>query len=142
MPCPAFSRKGRAFLALVVLFFIAAFTAQATWREGSFAPNSDVILVSQAWAALADDPGQQNPAMAWSAKGAPGMDWELFGAYGYAADMVIPVLALGQTAAWAPSTTRGPWGRGLWWGRWVLTMAGWFVSALGLAAITGITRRD
>jgi len=89
----------RAFLALIVLFAIAAFTAQATWREGSFAPNSDVILVSQGWVALANDPGQPNPAVAWSGKGAPGMDWESFNAYGYAADVVIPVLALGQTTA-------------------------------------------
>jgi hypothetical protein len=132
----------RALYWLLALFFIASIAAEATWCEGSFAPNSDVLLVSPGWAALANDPATANPAAAWSGASAPGRDWETFNAWGYGADVVVPILALGQTAAWAPSTTRGPWGRGLWWGRWLLTMAGWFVSALGLAAITGIIRRD
>ncbi|MCV2865600.1 hypothetical protein OE647_12780 [Defluviimonas sp. WL0075] len=56
--------------------------------------------------------------------------------------MVVPILTLGQTTAWAPSTNRGAWGRVLWWARWVLSSAGWIVTALGAAAITGIIRRD
>ncbi|MGB5870131.1 MAG: hypothetical protein WBH04_08010, partial [Albidovulum sp.] len=59
-----------------------------------------------------------------------------------AADIAGPVLALGQSAAWAPSPTRGPWGWHLWWARWVLSSLGWIVTALGAAAITGIIRRE
>ncbi len=51
---------------------------------------------------------------------------------------MIPILDLGQTDAWAPSKDSGTWGKGLWWGRWVLAALGWLVTALGVAAITGI----
>jgi hypothetical protein len=150
----------RSFLALLVLFAVAFTLAQKTWNEGSFAPNSDVILASPEWrdlmardcipdllpdGALSDPPAEcvVKPAEKWSDKHAiPGLDWDSFSAWGYAADLVVPVLNLGQTSAWAPSKDRGPWGHTLWWGRWVLTGLGWLVSALGIAAITGIMQRN
>lgn len=70
------------------------------------------------------------------------MDWDTFNRYGYAADLVIPILDLGQTDAWAPSKDRGDWGKALWWGRWVLAALGWLVTGLGVAAITGIMQRS
>jgi len=56
--------------------------------------------------------------------------------------VVIPIIDFGQTGAWAPSTTRGPWGERLWWARWILSALGWIVAALGAAAVTGIIRKD
>ena len=142
---------GRSLVALVILFLAATFLADRAWTEGSFAPNSGPVLVSEDWKAydardclsLGAAPGcLPNPAAAWSAAGAPGADWDSFNPLGYAADLVIPILDLGQTAAWAPSKDRGAWGWGLWWGRWLLSALGWIVTALGAAAITGIIRQD
>ena len=83
-----------------------------------------------------------NPAAEWSSFGQQGLDWDTFNRYGYAADLVIPVLDLGQTDAWAPSKDRGFWGSVLWWGRWVLESLGWLVTALGVAALSGIMQRN
>ncbi|KIC30844.1 hypothetical protein RA25_18160 [Leisingera sp. ANG-S5] len=118
---------------------MAVCPAHLAWEEGSFAPNSGPILTSPEWKALArTDP---NPAQAWG-QSVPGKDWESFDKYAYAADLVIPILDLGQTDAWAPSTERGWWGKQLWWLRWVFTTLGWIVTALGAAALTGIIRRE
>lgn len=134
----------------IALFLTAPAKAHFTWTEGSFAPNSDVIVTSPGWlqAEAADcvpvpTPGcDPNPALTWSNDPAGGLDWDSFNRYGYAADLVVPVLDLGQTDAWAPSKDRGPYGKALWWGRWVLAALGWFVTALGVAAITGIMQRN
>ncbi len=147
-------RPWNALVALAAVFAVAWALASTTWTEGSFAPNSDVILTSPAWTdlmetdcigPLPDDyfkDCEKNPAEAWSAKDAPGMDWDSFNSLAYAVDLVVPILNLGQTEAWAPSKDRGPWGSVLWWGRWVLIAAGWFVTTLGVAALTGIIRRE
>ncbi|MGC1498112.1 MAG: hypothetical protein WA790_20065 [Sulfitobacter sp.] len=152
---------------LALLIFLATIPAHHAWEEGSFAPNSGPIIVSEGWQNLHTTEG--NPAKVWSGDAAqtgwsppetdttdwdqdtfdeawksvaPGRDWETFNRYAYGADIVIPLINFGQTEAWAPSTTRGPWGWHLWWLRWVFTVFGWIVTALGAAAITGIIRRD
>ncbi|MEP2027498.1 MAG: hypothetical protein ABJI96_02175 [Paracoccaceae bacterium] len=125
---------------LIALIVLAICPAHLAYEEGSFAPNSGPIQASAAWQDYANAPG--NPAERWSAKWAPGQDWETFNRYAYAADLVIPIIDLGQTAAWAPSTTRGWWGKQLWWAQWFFIAMGWIVTALGAAAITGIIRRD
>ncbi len=135
---------------LFLLWAVAFGMAQKTWDEGSFAPNSDVILVSPGWAQVTAldclpaliRPCDPNPAATWSNDPTLGLDWDSFSAAGYAADLVIPILTLGQTEAWAPSKDRGDWGKALWWSRWVLAALGWIISALGAAAITGIIQRD
>ena len=144
---------GRSVIALAALILAAWFLADQTWTEGSFAPNSDYVILSPGWTDLTDQdcigpmttgtlPCHPNPADIWSAKNAIGMDWESFSARAYAADLVIPVLDLGQTSAWAPSSSRGDWGYALWWARWVLAALGWLVTALGAAAVTGIIQKD
>ncbi|TMM55204.1 hypothetical protein [Sulfitobacter sabulilitoris] len=130
----------RSLIVLVLLIMAATIPAHYAYEEGSFAPNSGPILASADWQDHAGRSG--NPAAQWSSPGAPGQDWESFNRYAYAADLVIPIVDLGQTAAWAPSTSRGPWGWHLWWLRWVFVGMGWVVTALGAAAITGIIRRD
>jgi hypothetical protein len=125
--------------ALFLLWALAIYPAHLAWEEGSFAPNSGPILTSPDWMWYAQI--EENPADTWS-KTLPGKDWETFNRYAYAADLVIPILDLGQTDAWAPSTERGLWGYHLWWLRWVFTIAGWIVTALGAAALTGIIRRE
>lgn len=134
------------------LFLTAWIMAHSAWEEGSFAPNSDVILTSAGWQAAlagdcfpkdsAPDNCEKNPAETWANDPARGMDWDTFNAPAYALDLVVPILTLGQTDAWAPSKDRGAWGWALWWGRWVLIIGGWLVSALGVAAITGVMQRE
>ncbi|MFV1494336.1 hypothetical protein VWX97_20185 [Phaeobacter sp. JH18-32] len=117
----------------------------ATWHTGGFAPNSSIVLTSQDWATYDTRdtlPAPRNPAYHWSETTIPGRDWESFSAIAYAADVVVPIIDFGQTEAWAPSTTRGPAGVMLWWARWIFTLAGWIVTALGAAALTGIIRRE
>ena len=142
----------RSFYMLVTLIFIGWFLADRAWEAGDFAPTAGPILMSESWQTLATDPNIDNPAAVWSDKFmlapegvpvlTPGRDYETFHAVSYAVDLVVPLVSLGQEAAWAPSTTRGPWGQTLWWVRWWLIVLGWIVTAIGAAAVTGVIRRD
>ncbi len=103
----------------------------------AFAPNSPVVLISEEWETVATLP---NPAAEWEA--GPGRDYETYNSLAYAFDTVIPLIDLGQESAWSPSTSRGPFGWIAWWAKWILKVAGWIITALGAAALTGIIRRD
>lgn len=130
----------RSLLSLLGLWAVAVWLAHLAWTTGDFAPNSGPVQMSERWQALAMS--AENPAQVWSSASDAGRDWETFNRYAWAADLVIPIIDQGQTAAWAPSTARGDWGRRLWRYGFLLQMAGWIVTALGAAAITGIIRRD
>lgn len=142
----------RSFFMLLALVLCGWFLAAKAWDAGDFAPTAGPILMSESWQALATDERIENPALVWSEKymlspeGVPvltaGRDYETFNPVAYAVDLVVPIVALGQEAAWAPSTTRGPWGWWLWWARWWLIALGWIVTAIGAAAVTGVIRRD
>lgn len=119
------------------LFLFAAALFSATWHSGAFAPNSPVVLISEEWEAVVTLP---NPAVEWEA--GPGRDYETYNSLAYAFDTVIPLIDLGQETAWAPSTSRGPVGWIAWWAKWIFKGAGWIITALGAAALTGIIRRD
>ncbi|MEO0380928.1 MAG: hypothetical protein AAF252_11710 [Pseudomonadota bacterium] len=144
----------RSVFVLAALICATIVPAHYAWEEGSFAPNAAPVLVSDSWLKIAQsDP---RPAAVWAGDRlpvgatdttltdwkaiAPGRDWETFNRYAYGFDVVIPIIDFGQTDAWAPSTTRGDWGKVLWVARWVLSVMGWIVTALGAAAITGIIR--
>ena len=142
----------RSFYMLLALVFAGWFLAYNAWKDGDFAPTSGPVLMSESWQKLATDPTITNPAKVWSDKYmqasdgtsvlTAGRDYETFNAASYAVDLVVPIVALGQEAAWAPSTTRGPWGRWLWGARWWLISLGWIVTAIGAAAVTGVIRRE
>lgn len=119
------------------LFLFAAALFSMTWHSGAFAPNSPVILISEEWASVLSE---DNPAKAWEV--GPGRDYETYNSFAYAFDAVIPLIDLGQESAWSPSTSRGPFGWFAWWAKWILKIAGWIITALGAAALTGIIRRD
>ncbi|MFN4205268.1 MAG: hypothetical protein ACK4HG_02660 [Agrobacterium albertimagni] len=120
---------------------IMMFAAQLTWNAGDFAPNSAVVLTSQDWKTIADGPSE-NPAADWITANAPGKDYETFYAFAYALDVVVPVLDLGQTDAWAPSPARGEWGYWIFYLQKMFIVAGWVVTAIAAAAISGMIRRD
>lgn len=149
----------RSVMILFALIALSAVFADRAWQTGGITPNSAHVLVSPGW--LAHHAVEGAPAQAWIGDVipagwspdpetpeqkwpdvAPGRDWETFNALAYGADIAIPIIAFGQTDAWAPSATRGAWGTFLWWWRWVATTTGWIVTGLAAAAVTGIIRRD
>lgn len=134
-------RPGRSVTLAVLLITALGLFFTATWRAGDMAPNAAPILVSTDWIAVTQA-HPDNPAAVWSRPDQAGKDWETFNGFAYAADLVIPIVALGQESAWAPSTSRSPLGRIGWWLRWVAKGIGWILTALGAAAITGVIRRD
>lgn len=140
----------RALLWLAGLIAIATLLAAQSWAEGGMAPANDLVAASDSWQQMvAQDclptptPGCiANPAEAWNGPAGAGVDWEGFHPLAWGADLVIPVVSLGQTAAWGPSAARGPWSATLFWARWPLIAMGWLVSALAAAAATGIIQRS
>ena len=122
--------------------------AQQIHIHGQFAPTSSVVLTSQDWLdSFPTDPVPDSPLWrvqldAW-AQTTSGRDYTSFSAFLYALDLFIPLDALGQEKNWAPSAERGWWGD---WGhrlRWLVQMAGWVITAIGAAVVTGlIGRRD
>ena len=138
-----------------VLFWIAVILgiticfAQQIHIHGQFAPTSSVVLTSQDWLNSfpteplhPDSPLWRAQLDAW-AQTTSGRDYTSFSAFLYALDLFIPLDALGQEKNWAPSAERGWWGE---WGhrlRWLVQMAGWVITAIGAAVLTGlIGRRD
>ncbi len=144
----------RSFYGLAFLMGLGWYVADQTWKAGDFAPNSDIILGSENWQSLATDDAIANPAQVWSdryatlptdndpGQYAKGRDYETFNAGFYAIDTVVPIISLGQEAAWSPSTNRGVWGQRMWRLGYWLTILGWVVTAIGAAAITGVVRRE
>ena len=134
-------RPARAlFFAAALVIGLGAFFDQA-WRAGDMTPNAAPILISADWIS-ATETHADNPAAFWSSSTEAGKDWETFNGYAYAADLVIPIVSLGQETAWAPSTSRSPLGRIGWWLRWFAKALGWIITALGAAAVTGAVRQD
>ena len=134
-------RPARAVTIAVLLVLTLGLFYQKAWDAGDMTPNAAPILVSRDWIA-ATQSHPDNPAKFWSDKGQAGQDWETFNGFAYAADLIIPLVVLGQESAWAPSTSRSPLGKIGWWMRWFAKAIGWIVTALGAAAITGVIRKD
>ncbi len=152
----------RALIASFVIWLAAALTG-TIYTRGQFAPNSDVILTSPEWQAASAAgcplPAAQGfataraggcvmplflwtgptvmPEGSWPAMRAA-KDYETFSAPLYALDLFLPIVELGQVAAWAPSKDRGPWGKAGFFGRWMVELAGWLIAAVGAAVMTGL----
>ena len=72
-------------------------------------PAAAPILVSAAWVS-ATQTHPHNPGAFWSSKGQARQDYETFEAFAYLADLLIPIVNLGQEDACGPSTVRSDWG--------------------------------
>jgi len=127
-------------LALLLILGLGLFF-RAAWQAGDMTPNAAPILVSTAWIE-ATQSHPDNPGAFWSSAGQAGEDWETFSGFAYGADLVIPIVNLGQENAWAPSTSRSPLGWIGWWLRWFAKGLGWVVTALAAGAITGVIRKE
>lgn len=134
-------RPWRALIAALVLMIGLGAFFQATWAAGDMTPNAAPILISDDWIE-ATRVAPDNPGAYWSAPGRAGQDYETFNGFAYAADVVVPLVSLGQEEAWAPSTARSPLGRAGWWLRWIAKGLGWVITALGAAALTGVVRQE
>jgi len=108
--------------------------------NGQMVPNSDIILTSTDWiASVAANP--TSPVEAWS-ETIPGKDYETFSAIGYGFDLFIPLDALGQELAWAPSYARGWYGAFGHYLRWPIQVMGWMLTGIGAALLTGLIGRE
>jgi hypothetical protein len=138
-------QPARIFLTLIPLWVLTALLYGHIYALGQMAPNSAVILTSADWlAAVAQGAHDRVPALhIWT--GAAGYlpkpsyeDYETFSAALYAADLFIPLDAIGQEGAWAPSFDRGVWGEVGYWARFPIQLAGWVITAVGAAVVTGL----
>lgn len=106
-------------------------------------PNSDVIMVSAEWLAAVKD-NRMAPTGVWMRdSGLASAHYETFFAMIYALDVFLPLVDLGQESTWAV-TAPVTFGAG-WWLRvatFLYQVAGWVVTSLGLAAITGFVQRN
>lgn len=130
--------KAALWAAGIVLFSILFYAW--VYSAGQMVPNSDIILTSADWSAIADMPENANPARIWSGSLA-GTDYETFSAIGYGIDLFVPLDALGQEKAWAPSKDRGPLGYAGFYLRWIIQVSGWIITAVGAATLTGLVGR-
>lgn len=108
------------------------------YAQGWMVPNSPIILTSADWA-TAYGADAIYPALKWQGQAAA--HYETFFAIPYALDVFLPVVDLGQHAAWT-QTTATYWGVGLRVFTWALQGAGYLITGLGLAAATGIIQKD
>jgi hypothetical protein len=58
-----------------------------------------------------------------------------FNPLAYTADVILPIVDLGQKSAWQPQ------GSALYWS-WALTVAGWVLTTAVVAGLTGILKHD
>jgi hypothetical protein len=117
---------------------IAYFTAYST---GLMVPNSDVIMVSAEWLAAVAQNGVA-PTDLWTNKDAlASIHYESFFAAIFALDVFLPLVDLGQESTWAVTTTTN-WGICLRVATFLCQVAGWVVTSLGIAAVTGFVQRN
>lgn len=133
-------RPARVVVWAAILMVALGLYFHKTWQAGDMTPAAAPILVSAAWVS-ATQTHPENPGAYWSSVGQAGQDYETFEAFAHAADLLIPIVNLGQEDAWGPSTSRSAWGWHGWWIRWLAKILGWVVMALGAAAVTGVIRR-
>jgi hypothetical protein len=134
---------------IAAILGITIWFAQQIHIHGQFAPTSSVVLTSQDWLdSFPTEPLHPSSPLwraqmdAW-AQTTSGRDYTSFSAFLYALDLFIPLDALGQEKNWAPSAERGGWGDLGHRLRWLVQMAGWVITAIGAAVLTGlIGRRD
>ncbi len=146
----------RVFAWLAALWIVGASLLAVGEARDAIRPNVAVILRSPEWVLCGvgrDDRVQLTSVDAARAGlAAPGQSqldcwrgqpeaasYPKFNAFMFAVDTMLPALDTGQRAYWAPDT-RVPFGRILKQMTYALTIAGWALSLLAVAAFSGIVR--
>lgn len=115
-----------------IWFFLA-------WQAGVMVPNSDIILTSADWS-TAMKTAADAPSAEWM-KLPSARHYETFYCLPYALDVFVPLVSLGQENAWAITTVT-------WFGwatrcfSFAYQIAGWAITAMGIAAITGFVQKN
>jgi hypothetical protein len=68
-------------------------------------------------------------------------EYPRFNAPIYSLDVFLPIVDLHQESRWLPNMRNG-WGWALWVYMWVHIMAGWVLTSLFVAALTGIIKKE
>ena len=66
-------------------------------------------------------------------------EYPCFNRWAYGADLVLPIVALGQDDAWRPIHDDHPWWVGL---RWVFIVVGWALATVFVASFTRLVGRE
>ena len=132
------------------LILVAGLLNLVAFSAGQFAPNSPVIMTSQAWldaVAASKAEGAQESALALWLAGDAARDYETFTWWLYGIDLVLPFDTLGQEEAWRATTGKLAEGHLIgnlaFYSRWFFQIAGILLAAVGAAVLTGLVgRRD
>ncbi|MEM6408496.1 MAG: hypothetical protein AAF700_08770 [Pseudomonadota bacterium] len=155
-------KPARAILATLFIWCIGISLYGQAYTAGHMVPNSPVILVSKDWREAVSSYEQYKadnakwatpdpfplpqevrcakPVCFWEASRTH-KDYETFNRFAYAFDLFVPLVELGQEAAWSPTTRFGGIGKFAYWMRWPIQMAGWIITAVGAATLTGLVGR-
>lgn len=101
------NRPMRALLASLFLIAAASFLNGVAYSKGQFAPNSDVVLTSEAWRTAVETEGADGYPLPIGLGTASAQDYEMFHPVLYGLDLFLPLDALGQEQAWRTTTGRG-----------------------------------
>jgi hypothetical protein len=129
----------RALIAMLACVLPAAVAYHYAYAAGIMVPNSDIILTSFDWWWSMGQSIDQ-PTLLWDDT-ATARHYETFYALTYAFDVFVPLVDIGQHSTWSSTTVTWP-GWCVRIGTMMLEVAGWIITALGAAAVTGIIKRD
>jgi len=125
----ALSRVTVWMLAFIILGWVVFYRAGL---EGVMVPTSDRVYLGMAW--------QQHRTLP--------PEYPAFNAFVYSIDVFVPLVDLHQEAYWIPTAVPSNPGAEPGLGRiatiymWVHIAAGWILTVLGIAGITGLMKRD
>lgn len=128
----------RALYASIAAILLGLVVFRLAWALGIMVPNSAVIMTSADWlAAVAADPVTSTHVWVNSAAAA---HYETFYSFIYALDVFVPLVSLGQESTWAATTVTSA-GIATRWFTVAFQAAGWVITSLGIAAITGVMQQ-
>ena len=144
---------------LAGLWLAGTIAFYAAWKTESFKPNNAFVLRAPEWVLCATEgprgvylPSRQNIARGRAAPGQSQLacfrdqpeaqQFPEFNAGIYTLDVLFPLVQVEQQSHWVPDEDRRPWGlfaKGL---VYIEIIAGWLLSLLAVAGLSGIIKSD
>ncbi|TRD21659.1 hypothetical protein [Palleronia caenipelagi] len=130
----------RALWSMVVLFVFGAMVFHHAAQIGSMAPTSpEMVMLDAKWIGCESGPAYE--ALDCFKRNAP--DFPRFNSYVFSLDTLLPVVSFGMEGYWLPSEARGTrfatFAAGY---LWFHIAAGWVLSLLLVAGLSGLIRTD
>jgi hypothetical protein len=118
---------------MLFVVFVAAFLLSwgAQHQDGK-AQNQDAVMVP-----AKDTSSLHQPSTALDCRA----NYPCFYPLGYAMDLTIPIIKVGQAENWRINGA-APWGLAFVGGTWVITGLGWAFTTLAVVGYTGLIRKD